>query len=217
LSLIYAIGDVHGCYDQLLVAVAKIKAHAKTDSYRVFFLGDYVDRGPKSREVVNLVHGLVTGKDTLGKWFALRGNHEVMMLDALTGHDHLDNWRLNGGDNTRESYRGREAEMMEHAGWLCSLPTMLPTVHHCFVHAGVSVRYPLEEQPEDVLLWIRGWEKGDHDFGKHIVYGHTPKARPELRQFSTGLDTGAYMGGPLSVGVFDGDLASGPVDILEAR
>lgn len=217
MSLVYAIGDVHGCHDLLMAAVEMIVVHAKTKHYRAYFLGDYVDRGPKSREVVNFVRDLVTSEVMRGEWFALRGNHEAMMFDALSGHGGLANWLDNGGGETLESYGGRETEMMEHALWLGSLPTMLQTAHHCFVHAGVSPRYALEEQPEDVLLWIRGWEKANHDFGKHVVYGHTPKSRPELRRFSTGLDTGAFMGGPLSVGVFDADRPGGPLDILEAR
>jgi serine/threonine protein phosphatase 1 len=216
MNLIYAIGDVHGCHDQLLAAVAKIKAHAKSRPYRAYFLGDYIDRGPKSREVVNLVRGLVSGNGSHGDWFALRGNHEDMMLAALTDDDEVETWSMNGGDKTRESYHGREPEMFHDARWLNSLPAILQTENYCFVHAGLSPRYGLDAQPEEVVLWIRGWERENYDFGKHVIYGHTPKPRPDLRVFSTGLDTGAFMGGPLTVGVFDGEVCAGPIDILEA-
>ena len=94
---------------------------------------------------------------------------------------------------------------------------MVETENHVFVHAGLSPRYALSEQPDEVRLWIRGWEKEDHDFGKHVVYGHTPHDVPVLRPHSTGLDTGACFGGPLSIGVFDAAAKAGPVDILEAR
>ena len=102
-NLIYAIGDVHGCHDQLLVAVAKIKAHACGKAFLAVFLGDYIDRGPKSREVVNLVLGLVTSKDHSGQWRALRGNHECLLAEYLAGDDLLDTWKDNGGDETLES------------------------------------------------------------------------------------------------------------------
>lgn len=215
-ALIYAVGDVHGCHDQLLAAVAKIRTHAKARPYRVVFLGDYVDRGPKSREVVHLVHGLVTGEETRGSWFALKGNHEDMMIAASTDRRSLYHWFDNGGAETEASYDGFGDQKQQHLTWLSSLPTKLEMENHIFVHAGLSPRYSLSEQPEEVLLWIRGWENEDHDWGKHVVYGHTPHENPVLRPNSTGLDTGACFGGPLSVGVFDAAAKTGPVDILEA-
>lgn len=213
-ELMYAVGDVHGCHDQLLAAVAKIKAHAKAQAYRVVFLGDYVDRGPKSREVVSLVHDLVADKQS--KWFALKGNHEDMMIAASTDSRAVWHWRDNGGDKTEASYAGFADEKRRHLIWLSSLPTMIETENHVFVHAGLSTRHALSEQPEEVLLWIRGWEKDDYDFGKHVVYGHTPHDNPVLRPNSTGLDTGACFGGPLSIGVFDAAAKAGPVEILVA-
>jgi len=216
-ELIYAVGDIHGCHDQLLAAVAKIAAHAKARSYRVVFLGDYVDRGPKSREVVTLVHRLVTGNETRGRWFALKGNHEDMMIAASTDSRAVWHWIDNGGDETEASYAGFADEKRRHLIWLSSLPTMIEMENHIFVHAGLSPRYALSEQPEEVLLWIRGWEKDDHDYGKHVVYGHTPRDNPALRPNSTGLDTGACFGGPLSIGVFDAATKAGPIEILEAR
>lgn len=216
--MIYAIGDIHGCHDKLLVAVAKIKAHGGARPYRVIFLGDYVDRGPDSRRVVNLVRGLVNSsvsekQGTYGRWEAIRGNHEDMMAAGVT-NTLVDFWRENGGVETVASYDGHKAEMLSHAKWLRSLPAMIQTEHHCFVHAGVSPRYSLDDQPEEVALWIRGWEKDNHDFGKHIVYGHTPRKEPLLLSNSTGLDTGACYGGPLTIGVFDETKNSGPVDLL---
>lgn len=213
--MIYAIGDIHGCYDQLLVLLAKIKAHAGRRKYRAIFLGDYVDRGPKSREVVNQVRGLVTGRGGHGKWSALKGNHEEMFYAGSQNAD-LEFWIENGGRETLASYEGRQAELQEHAAWLNTLPTWLETEHHVFVHAGLSPRYPLAEQPDEVRMWIRGWEKDDHDFGKHVVYGHTPKKEPNLRLHSSGLDTGAFYWGTLTCGVFDDAKAGGPVELLSA-
>jgi serine/threonine protein phosphatase 1 len=215
-SAIYAIGDIHGCYDQLLVLLAKIKSHAGQQPYRGVFLGDYVDRGPKSREVVNQVRGLVTGRGGHGKWTALKGNHEEMMV-AGVANTLRSFWQENGGAETLKSYEGHEAEMAEHAAWLNTLPTMLETENHVFVHAGLSPRYAIADQPDEVRLWIRSWERDDHDFGKHVVYGHTPRKTPSLRAHSSGLDTGAVFWGTLSAGVFDGEAGGGPIEILEAH
>lgn len=214
-ALIYAIGDIHGCYDQLLVLLAKIKAHAGRRPYIGVFLGDYVDRGPKSREVVNQVRGLVTGRGGHGKWTALKGNHEEMMVVGVA-NTLTEFWIANGGAQTLLSYEGREPEMREHAAWLNTLPTMFETEHHVFVHAGLSPRYSFADQPDEVRMWIRGWEKDDHDFGKHVVYGHTPRKEAHLRANSTGLDTGAFYWGTLTAGVFDPSYPRGPVELLVA-
>jgi serine/threonine protein phosphatase 1 len=216
LTLIYAIGDIHGCHDQLLALLAKIKAHAGTRPYRGIFLGDYVDRGPKSRQVVNAVRGLVMGKDGPGKWQALKGNHEVMMASGVQNILE-DRWRVNDGFETFASYAGHDLEMAEHVKWFDTLPTMIETENHIFVHAGLSPRYSVADQPDEVKLWIREWEKDDHDFGKHVVYGHTLRKAPHLLRNSTGLDTGAFYYGNLTAGVFDETRNSGPVELLVAR
>lgn len=214
--MIYAIGDIHGCHDQLLVLLAKIKAHAGHEPFLGVFLGDYIDRGPKSREVVNQVRGLVTGRGGHGKWIALKGNHEDMLATDLAGNDSMEMWRCNGGVQTLESYKDKMGELKEHAAWLASLPLMHETENHVFVHAGVSPRYSLAEQPEEVLLWIRNWQGDDPDMGKHVVYGHTPYKQPRLLANSSGLDTGAFYYGTLTCGVFDETKNSGPAEILEA-
>lgn len=215
-NLIYAVGDIHGCHDQLRAAVAKIKAHAGAHAYRVIFLGDYVDRGPDSRAVVGLVKDLVTDASTAGIWRALRGNHEQMMIAAERGED-LSLWLDNGGIETEASYAGYGNEMRQHVAWMETLPTIIETGNHIFVHAGLSPRHSLADQPEEVLLWARGWQKHDHDFGRHVVYGHQAAELPELRRFSSCLDTGACYGGALSVGVFDAATNTGPVEIIETR
>jgi len=213
--LIYAIGDIHGCYEKLLALVAKVRGHAGPRPFHAIFLGDYVDRGPDSRRVVELVRRLTAGADLHAKWSALRGNHEAMMIAALRG-DHADKWLSNGGKETTASYGESKTEMIEHAQWLEERPTMIRTQNHCFVHAGCSPQYSLEQQPESVLLWVRGWEKENHNFKKHIVYGHTPNKEPLLLRYSSGLDTGACYGGPLTCGVFKADSARGPIEILQA-
>lgn len=215
--MIYAIGDIHGCHDQLLVLLAKIKADAGHTPFLGVFLGDYIDRGPKSREVVNQVRGLVTGRGGHGKWIALKGNHEDMLAVDLAGNDSMEMWRCNGGEQTLASYKDKVTELRQHSDWLALLPLMHETENHVFVHAGVSPRYSLAEQPEEVLLWIRNWQGDDPDMGKHVVYGHTPYKEPRLLQNSSGLDTGAFYYGTLTCGVFDETKNSGPVRLLQSK
>jgi serine/threonine protein phosphatase 1 len=215
-KLIYAVGDVHGCHDQLRAAVARIKAHAGAHPYRVIFLGDYVDRGPDSRAVVDLVKNLVAGPGAAGIWRALRGNHEQMMIAAQRGQE-IELWLDNGGVETESSYAGHRDEMRQHVEWLETLPAIIETENHIFVHAGLSPRHSLADQPEEVLLWARGWQRHDHDFGKHVIYGHQAAELPELRRFSSCLDTGACYGGVLTVGVFETSVNSGPVEIIAVK
>jgi serine/threonine protein phosphatase 1 len=218
LDLIYAIGDIHGCYDKLQRVLAKIEAHANGRRFRAIFLGDYVDRGPDSRRVVDNVRNLVNGRDAgTGTWQALKGNHEQMMVDTVLAREGADFWRRNGGEATLDSYRGYSTALEDDARWLAALPTMIETQHHAFVHAGCSADYALADQPDEVRLWIRGWEQDDNDFGKHIVYGHDARDSLVLRTHSSGLDTGACYGGPLTCGVFDGSTPGGPIAILSAE
>ena len=215
-TMIYAIGDIHGCLGQLQALLDRIEAHASARAFRGIFLGDYVDRGPNSREVVTQVRNLLTGGSGHGTWSALKGNHEDLMVKFLAGLDREEIWQSNGGLETLQSYAGYQAQMLEDAEWLASLPTMIETENHIFVHAGLSPRYAVCHQPEEVRLWIRHWENEDHDFGKHVVYGHTPRDDPKLLARSSGLDTGACYSGPLTAGVFDETKAAGPVEILQA-
>lgn len=212
--MIYAIGDIHGCHDQLVALLARIKAHAGHRPFLGVFLGDYVDRGPKSREVVNQVRGLVTGRGGHGTWVAIKGNHEEMM-HAGVNNVLCEFWSENGGKETLASYGDRVTEMREHAAWLNSLPSIHETEHHVFVHAGLSPRYPLADQPDEVKLWIRNWQGDDPDFGKHVVYGHSVFRQPRLLNNSSGLDTGAFHYGTLTCGVFDETKCSGPVELLQ--
>jgi serine/threonine protein phosphatase 1 len=137
-----------------------------------------------------------------------------MMIDALNGRS-MGLWLDNGGQATIDSYAGYQTARTEDRDWLDTLPLMIETENHVFVHAGCNPRYALAEQPDEVLLWIRKWEDDEHDFGKHVVYGHTVRPEPKLCRFSTGLDTGACFDGPLTVGVFDPDMNAGPVEILK--
>lgn len=214
--LIYAIGDIHGCHDQLIALLAKIKYHAKGRPHLTVYLGDYVDRGPKSREVVNQVRGLVTSTEGGNRVsVAIKGNHEDMMVESIIKNGDFSFWSTNGGSQTIKSYENHKDDLIKDAKWLDSLPIFYETENHIFVHAGVSPRYSLKDQPEEVLLWIRHWNGDDPDLGKHVVYGHTPYKQPKALKNSTGLDTGAVFGGSLTCGVFEEDKKEGPIEIIQ--
>jgi serine/threonine protein phosphatase 1 len=140
-----------------------------------------------------------------------------MMAAGLADPKERDFWLEHGGEETLASYAGHATALKDDLAWFATLPTMLETAHHIFVHAGLDPRHALDDQSDRTRLWIRGWAQADHDFGKHIVYGHTPQAAPLLMRHSTCLDTGAYNGGPLSAGAFDEAGNCGPLALLQAQ
>ncbi|WP_300573545.1 metallophosphoesterase family protein [Phenylobacterium sp.] len=204
---LYAIGDIHGRLDLLEAALAEIEL--RSQSATVVFLGDYVDRGPESRGVVELLMG---GPRRPGDTFVcLKGNHEAMMVHCLAEEAMLGWWIGNGGGATLASYGGEVPP--DHLAWIDGLPLMHREADRVFVHAGLMPGYGLDEQDEEAVLWIRDrflrCTPKDHDFGVHVVHGHTPAwdgkpdpAKPELLPHRTNLDTAAFHTGVLTVAVF---------------
>ena len=227
-NLIYAVGDIHGRLDLLEAALMRIETDMRDRRGKVIFLGDYVDRGPESCGVIEL---LIKAR-TAGA-VCLKGNHEEMMLRACRGdNDAATRWVFHGGDATLISYgaSGRVDETMRrvpqaHLNWLESLPTLAADDHRVYVHAGLMPNVPINEQEDESLLWIkekflRASKRAFRDVD-HIVHGHTPywaakpnADEPELLAHRTNLDTGAFLTGVLSVGVFDAGLAGGPIRVL---
>ncbi len=222
----YAIGDVHGRYDLLDVALARIDGEGGADR-RVILLGDYVDRGPQSREVVERL----MAETARGRVQCLKGNHETLMVAALRGREAaaVGRWLYNGGLETLESYGSREADLdavpADHLAWMEALPSWLEDERRVFVHAGLAPRTPMSEQGEGRLLWIREafLTAPAKAFERHVVHGHTTlwagkpdEAAPELLPHRTNLDTAAWCSGVLTVGVFDRS-QDGPVDVWGLR
>jgi serine/threonine protein phosphatase 1 len=223
---VYAIGDLHGRADLLarLFALIGTDAAARPDVERrtLIFLGDYVDRGPDSREAVEtLLSRLPPGFEA----HFLKGNHEALLLQFLDDASILDQWRANGADATLRSY-GVDVEGLERAGaapetWRQAFLAALPSAHrrffaglelmvvkggYLFVHAGVRPGVPLEAQDPDDLIWIRGaFLNSEAPFGKMVVHGHTPSAEPVLRRNRIGIDTGACFSDRLTALRLQGD------------
>jgi serine/threonine protein phosphatase 1 len=217
MSLTYAIPDLHGRFDLLREALARIKDHAAGNTGTIVALGDYVNKGPDSKQVVARMRA-----DVFDGWrfFPLKGNHDVMMVEALRDHLKMEGWIKKGGDTTIKSYGGDPSAIPQaDVAWLDALPLMHTDAHRIFVHAGVDPDIPLDAQAGHTLLWKRypkGYKGG---FGeRHVVHGHNPFADgPELYEGRTNLDTLAWRTGRLVTGVFDDAKPGGPVDFVVVR
>ena len=190
-----AVGDIHGCLDQLRRLLEQVQP---TPDDRVVFLGDYIDRGPATREVIDF---LIDFSRSFPRSVFLKGNHEAMFLDFLTGRERLP-FLLNGGQATLESYeRARSVTIPpEHRAFLAALRLSFETERFIFVHAGLRPGLVLKEQREEDLLWIRRdfLDALEADWGKTVVFGHTPLQEPLIAPGRIGLDTGAVYGRYLS-------------------
>jgi serine/threonine protein phosphatase 1 len=216
-SLTFAIGDVHGCLDKLERLIAACEAHADGRPARWVFLGDYVDRGPDSRGVIELLMRRQQAQP--GRVVCLRGNHEQMAIQAHADLRAMPLWLANSGATTQRNYpetKGRIADA--HLAWLAALPFCHDDGLRFFVHAGIDLAEPLDRQDNDVMLWMREpflSECDEVDCGRFIVHGHTPLkgGRPDLRRRRLNLDTAAVLGGPLTAAAFD-DTRAEPLAFL---
>lgn len=185
-----AIGDIHGCQDHLRHLLDLVDLQAED---RMVFLGDYIDRGPDSKGVLD---DLIDLARKFPRTVFLKGNHEQMYLDYLAGKNTLD-FLLNGGAATISSYRKNGDFFLpeEHRRFLEELKLIFVEEDFIFVHAGLRPHIPLEKQQEEDLLWIRrDFLYSDYDWGKVIVFGHTPQQKPLVSDQCLGLDTGAVYG-----------------------
>ncbi|BCR06358.1 serine/threonine protein phosphatase [Desulfuromonas versatilis] len=187
-------GDIHGCLEQLKGLLERVRPSPED---RVVFLGDYIDRGPDPRGVVEFL--LEFGRKFPRSVF-LKGNHEAMLLDFLADREQFP-FLLNGGEATLESYReaGKVRIPKEHLDFFESLPCSFETDAFIFVHAGLRPGLSLHAQREQDMLWIRDeFLASDYDWGKIVVFGHTPLREALLSRNKIGLDTAAVYGRHLS-------------------
>jgi diadenosine tetraphosphatase ApaH/serine/threonine PP2A family protein phosphatase len=196
---IYAVGDIHGCFEKLASLMEKIDIDWDRD--QMVFLGDYIDRGPESYEVVDY---LVTLKRAHPGIVFLKGNHEEMLEAYLAGNNRVE-YLMNGGQQTLESYlkhrRGvQDAPVPDaHLDFFRSLVLFYETADYIFVHAGLKKGVPLNQQDPRYLLWARErFLRARTDFGKRVVFGHTPFPQPLVDPHKIGIDTGAVYGNRLT-------------------
>jgi serine/threonine protein phosphatase 1 len=185
------------------------------------FVGDYVDRGPASRGVIEW---LVASRPACDERVCLMGNHEELLLGALADPRGMEPWLMNGGVETLLSYcetprrrleamtirEAREAFVAafpaSHREFLIRLPRMASLGGYLFVHAGLDPARPAGDQDPFDLVWIREpFLSSDVDFGRIVVHGHTPAREPELRRNRINIDTGAFCTGRLTCLVLEGE------------
>lgn len=199
-----AFGDIHGHADELIQLLREIKIE---DEDVLVFLGDYIDRGADSKGVINTLINLqgVFGDQRI---VLLRGNHEDMIERAMCDKRYTKWWFNNGGKATAESF-GMEYPFMEVEPYIQDfldslLPYYAPNDKLLFVHAGINPEFPLSEQVEEDLLWIRGpFLLSEKDFGFKVVHGHTPVEAVDVRPNRINVDTGGCFGGHLSAVILD--------------
>jgi serine/threonine protein phosphatase 1 len=211
MPLTYVIPDIHGRHDLLNEGLAEIAARG--DAGVIVMIGDYVDKGPNSKQVIDRLLSGVAGR----RLVALKGNHDAMMVEALRDRSKMAAWIAKGGDAALASYGGDPADVPEaHIAWLDRLQLMHVDTHRIYVHAGVDPDIALDQQSEATLLWKRypkGFPGGYGD--RHVVHGHDnfPDG-PLLYTGRTNLDTLAWRTGRLTIGIFDDDRPGGPVDFI---
>jgi serine/threonine protein phosphatase 1 len=218
---IYAVGDIHGRADLLMETIERIDddlarrpiAHAVE-----VYLGDYIDRGPHSKFVIDLLAVRLVEKRAV----CLRGNHEDLMEGFLRDPANLRPWLQLGGMQTLASYGVYrrpgmiETEIDVHRRFRSVFPRTHELFLQClrygfccgdflFVHAGIRPNIPIERQDINDLLWIRHeFLDSPRDHGKLIVHGHTPVPHPDIRRNRINIDTGAWRTGTLTCIAIEG-------------
>lgn len=193
------IGDIHGCLDMLKRLMDKLSW--QPDSERLIFLGDYIDRGDDSKGVVDYILSLKNGSSRVD---CLIGNHESAFLDYLSGKDRRV-FLMNGGVTTLQSYQahrpeeGNDLVPQSHLNFYASLQRYIELKDYYVVHAGFKPGVLIEEQTLEDMIWIRdSFIYSDYNFGKKVIFGHTPFYEPLVMENKIGLDTGAVYGNRLT-------------------
>ena len=213
---IYAVGDIHGRVDLLDAMLKRIEIDLEKYPTPVaieVYLGDYIDRGPSSRQVIDRL----VERNRKFRGVFLKGNHESYLTEFMTKPSILDEWRQFGGLETLRSYgivapinvgadiRARLTDCLRralpasHTGFLDNLRLSFTCGDYFFAHAGVRPGVPLTKQREEDLLWIRqDFLLCEEEFSKIIVHGHSPMLAPDIRPNRINIDTGAYATGRLT-------------------
>lgn len=220
---VYVIGDIHGHLDRLTAAHGLIAADRRRTgdtAAPIIHLGDLIDRGPESAEVIDyLARGPIGPED----WITLRGNHDDLfsaLIEDTSNSDQVQNWLRQqvGGRATLESYGIapdadertilRELQVRvptDHRAFLAALPPSHTLPGLIFVHAGIRPGVAFDAQDRRDLIWIRNEFLTSHeDHGALVVHGHTPVDKVTLYPNRLNMDSGAAYGGPVSAAVIEG-------------
>ncbi len=186
-----AIGDIHGCYHSMVALLQKLEPYYDR---QFVFVGDYIDRGPASKKVVDY---LLEFREKVDCVF-LRGNHEQMLLDAFDNGE-KSMWMMNGGRATLQSYNGNDVSVIlpeSHKEFYEQTRLFYETDEYFFVHAGLSPAKTIAESIEDnnevqEFLWERSHLNAfETPWEKTVVFGHTPRPKPIQKDHMIGIDTG---------------------------
>jgi serine/threonine protein phosphatase 1 len=215
---VYAVGDIHGCLDRLVTlheSIAEDIADRPAERITLVHLGDFVDRGSDSAQVVDwLINQPPVPADEIVN---LMGNHEHMMLSAVAGTDKEapSQWLMNGGADSLLSWGisrtvppGEWASRIprQHLIFLRDLAISHQIGPYLFVHAGIRPGVPLDQQSRMDMMWIREpFLSSRADHGVVVVHGHTPKREPIIQPNRIAIDTGAVLGGALTCVVLEED------------
>ena len=235
-EILFAIGDIHGCKKELDVIHDKIKKYCSKKNKKpiITYLGDYIDRGPKSKDVIQtIIEFTLPNVEKI----CLLGNHEQMLLDVLNYKENsLYQWIANSGVETLESYGGSLSEFVdfnmelsfekkiyskihefipnEHKKFYDSLKLFYVWKNYIFVHAGINPLLDIKKQEKETLIWTRDKKFFDASmkYPKRIVHGHTPVSDVEFNPYRINIDTGCFNTGKLTCLVIDED----KIDILNS-
>ena len=202
----YVIGDIHGCINTLNNLLNKID-YNKND--QLIFVGDYIDRGKYSYEVIKRIQELQSNNNVI----ALRGNHEQMLLDWFCSEYQYDKeynwklWKMNGGMETVKSFKHNNALIENEIKGFKSLKFYYEDDRNFYVHAGIEKSNNVKNMMSDNFLWIREFNPGTL-IGKNIIFGHTPLKDTyfDEKKKLIGIDTGCVFGFNLTCAQFDDKL-----------
>ena len=212
----YVVPDIHGRVDLLSDGLDNIVEHAAGQIGTIIALGDYADKGPDSKGVIDRLR---IGPPDGWSLFPLKGNHDAMMVEALRNPSKMEWWLERGGDAAIKSYGGDPFNVPSaDIEWLDKLPLIHIDRFRIYVHAGIDPKIPIDQQTQKTLLWKRYPEEFHVGFGdRHVVHGHDSFVDgPKLYEGRTNLDSRAWRTGRLVIGVFDDEKPGGPIDLIQA-